>query len=341
MDEVGYGPLEAIDGPLPLPPPYGLLSAAEAPGAGVRIVVDTSNGPIDVNDLSSDNETMEEAIARMQREGSLPPQAGQERWINGAEVWPYAPHTGDIWDPCSPSTLTSGAKSFGDEDEGFENPKFASVAVYVAETCKSYRTWDQERFKARAVAVLMAVESSLLGRRLMTGEGSPLSPYLADGMGTFPNGDSVTNAANGLQLLEQAIGETGRLGLIHGSPMFATAIRERFAVDNRTGFIRTINGTPLIPDYGYAHTSNSGPVGHAEPTGTREWIYATGPVEIRRSEVFVLPETVSEALDRGAAGGATTGRSNTITYRAERYYLLTWDTVLQAAVLIDRCQSGC
>lgn len=337
--QIGYGPLERIDGPLPIPPPYGLLSAAQAPAAGVRIVVDTTEGPLDVNDLTGNGRPMADAIEELKREGILVPQAGQERWLNGVEVYPYPPHVGDIWDACSPSTLTSGQKSFGDEDAGFVNPQFAAVTVYVAETCKSFRVWDQAAFKARAVAALTAVESSLLGRHFMTGEGSPLSAYLADGLGSFPHGDAATTASNGLAILENEIGKTGKLGLIHGSPGFATALRERFAVDNRTGVIRTINGNPVIPDAGYSRGSQ--PHGHAGATGTQEWIYATGPVDIRRSEIFVMPETLEDALDAGGAGGATTGRSNTITYRAERYYLVTWDAILQAAVLVDRCQTGC
>lgn len=341
MGEIGYGPLERVDGPLPIPPMYGLLSAAEAPAAGIRIVVDTADGAFDVNDLSSTDETMDEAIARLQRDGTLPPQAGRERWIGGVEVYPYPPHTGDEWNTCGVSTLTSGVKSFGDEDAGFENPQFEAFTVYVAETCKSYRVWNADDFKARATAVLAAVESSLVGRQLMAGEASPLSPHLNDGFGTFPNGDTATNPNNALAILENEIGLTGRMGVVHCSPGYATALRDRFQVDNRTGVIRTINGTPVIPDYGYANTSNSKPHDHAAPTDTQEWIYATGPIDIRRSEIFTLPETVEEALDRGATGGATTGRSNTYTYRAERYYIATWDTVLQAAVLTDRCQTGC
>lgn len=341
MGEIGYGPLERVDGPPPLPPMYGLLPAAEATAAGVRIVVDTPNGAEDVNDLSSTGETMDEAIVRLKRQGSLVAEAGRERWLAGVEVYPYPPHEGDLWSECGVSTLTSGQKSFGDEDSGFVNPQFAAFTVYVAETCKSYRVWDQAAFTARATAVLTAVESSLVGRQLMAGEAEPLSPHLTDGNGEFPNDDASTNPNNALAILENEIGKTGRMGLVHCSPGYATALRDRFQVDNRTGVIRTINGTPVLPDYGYANTANSKPHGHLAPSDTQEWIYATGPIDIRRSEIFTLPETVEEALDRGASGGATTGRSNTITYRAERYYLVIWDTVLQVGVLTDRCQTGC
>ncbi len=72
---------------------------------------------------------------------------------------------------------------------------------------------------------------------------------------------------------------------------------------------------------------------------TEEWAYATGPVDIRRSEIFTTPDTLAQALDRSL--GASNSRPNTITYRAERYFAVDWDSALQAAVRIDRCGSTC
>lgn len=326
MTTIGYGPLERIDGPPPLAPLYGLLAAAQAPAAGVRLVVDTYDGQ--VVDLSAGNgPSMEEVLAELRAAGSIPANAGQERWLNGVEVFPYPPDAGSIHDACA--TGTSAVKGDGEE---VTNPQFGAITAYVAETCRSYKIWDQAAFRARAVAALSAVESSIVARHFLTGEGlSTPNPHLADGNADILNGGHVTNAMNGLALLEQAIAETGRQGIIHCSPQFAEgAAFGRLSLDNRTGVIRTINGTVVIPDYGYAVSAT--PTGGSSPAGTQEWIYATGPVDIRRSEVFVLPENVSEALDR---------TNNAVTYRAERYYLIDWDTELQAAVLADRCQAGC
>lgn len=337
MTQIGYGPLERIDGPLPLAPQYGLLPAAEAPAGGVRIVVDVDGAPFSETDISSDHETMEEAIARMKRDGILPSQAGQERWLNGVEVYPFPPDDGDLFDTCSPSSATGGTKGFGETD--IAHPQFSAVTAYLSEQCKSYKVWDQAAFRARAVTAFSAIESSLLGRVLMNGEAVTLNPHLADGEGTFPTADVATNAVNGIALLEEQIALTGKSGVIHASPQFVTALAGRFIVDNKTGVIRTINGTVVIPDPGYADGST--PTGHAAPTGTQEWIYATGPIDIRRSEVFVMPDNVAQALDRGTSDSATTGRPNTYIYRVERYYLIVWDTDLQAAVLADRCQVAC
>jgi hypothetical protein len=305
VTQVGFGPLERIDGPLPLAPLYGLLPAAEAPAAGVRIIPDVDDN-------------------------------GIERWLNGAEVYPYPPDDAQIFDACAPGGSSAGVKVDGGD---LLHPQYGAITVYLAESCKSFKVWNQQEFIARAMAAFVAVEGAALGRHFMTGEGLPLNPHLADGGATILNSGAATNAANALALLEKAIAETGRQGLIHASPQFASALRERFAVDNKTGVIRTINGTVVIPDFGYADGST--PQGQAAPTGTQEWIYATGPVDIRRTEAFVKPDTVQQALDRGTTGSATLGRPNVYTYRVERYYLVDWDTELHAAVLSDRCDTGC
>jgi hypothetical protein len=53
-------------------------------------------------------------------------------------------------------------------------------------------------------------------------------------------------------------------------------------------------------------------------------MFATGPVEIRLGPGIITD--LVETLDRS---------DNTVTFRAERYVLATWDTALQVAVLVD------
>lgn len=303
--QVGYGPLERIDGPLPIPPLHGLLAAAAASLiTPVRIVVDTDERGID-------------------------------RWINGAEVFPYPTDEGGLFDTCGLGS-DPAEKDFGGS---LPHPQFGAFTAYLAETCTSYKVWNQEQYQARAIAALTAVESSIIARQLMYGEGILLNPHLADGNGVYPLNNAATSPEYALQLLEEQIALSGRQGLIHCSPMMATALLgSGFALSDKTGAIRTINGIVVVPDFGYAGQAT--PPGHAAPGAGEEWAFATGPVDIRRSEMFIMPERVEEALDRGS-GGATTGRSNSITYRAERYYLVTWDTAVQAAVLVDRCQTTC
>lgn len=297
---IGFGPPARIDGPTPLPPPYGLLQAAAAPASGVTIVTD-----LDARQI--------------------------ERWLNGVAVYPYPSSTGGVDVTCDPS---SAGRTPKDDGEAVPLPEFAPMTAYVPETCSSMGIGgegEQAAFKARAVAVLGAVESGIVAHEFLTGARLGLiNPFLADGQSTFPNGDSVTSVVMGLAYMEAEIARSRRQGIIHLSPQILIAARDRFVVDDRGGVIRTINGTVVIPDAGYVDGAT--PLGHAAATGTQEWIYATGPVEVRRSEVFTMPDRVDQALDR---------ETNTITYRVERYYLVDWDTVVQAAVLVDPCTDTC
>lgn len=338
-------PTWRVDGPPPIPPVHGLLAAAEQPAAGIRFVVDLDTGPVDEATIGQDG-SLEPGLFRKadgtiwmrQADGEqsqvyVPAQAGRERWLNGIAVYPYPPGVPIGYDACGDPPED---KPFG---ENVEPPEFNTLTVVESITCTSQQVPDQDAFKARAVSVLAATESFAVARELMSGLLFGSQPYLTDTNATFPNGDVATRPNHGLQVLEQAIGLTGRLGVIHCSPMLATALLgQGFVIRDKTGVIRTINGIPVIPDFGYIGVSQ--PVGHAEPGPTEEWAYATGPVDIRRSEIFTTPETRIEALDRGS-GGATNGRPNTFTYRAERYYVTDWDTALQAAVLIDRCSAEC
>lgn len=316
-------PTWAVDGPTPVPPVHSLLQTASSPAAGVRIIVDVAGvGPVDANDL-----------AALGFDAPLV-NAGRERWIGGIAVYPYPTDPPDVWNACDPPS--AGEKAFG---EAADVPEFEAFTVSQGITCTAQQVPDQAKFKARAVAALAAKESYAVAREFMTGEAFSSQPYLADGNGTFPNGDVATSPNHGIQVLEGAIASTGSLGIIHCSPMLATALMGAgFALSDASGVIRTINGVVVIPDFGYANPGVA-PVGHVGVTTNEEWAYATGPVDVRRSDVFTTPETVAQALDRGL--GATGGRTNTITYRAERYYAVDWDTALQAAVLVDRCGTTC
>lgn len=307
--EVGFGPLARIDGPLPLPPVYGLLPAAEAPAAGVRIIPEVDGD-------------------------------GVPRWGNGAQVHDYPPGVGDVWDTCSTSTNQIEKLN----DDPLKLPEFGAFYAYLTEICTTYQVWSQDEFVQRAQTAYAAVESSIVAREFMSGAGLPANPHLADGNGDFPNADVPISVIQGLALLEQTIGLSGKLGLIHCSPSVATVMRDRFAIDERGGVLRTINGNVVIPDPGYSDPSLQTPTGHTPASGTQEWIYATGTIDIRRDPVgqpVVLPDNVQQAVERGNAGGASTGRPNSVAYRVERLYLVDWDTQVQAAVRVDRCFITC
>jgi hypothetical protein len=88
-------------------------------------------------------------------------------------------------------------------------------------------------------------------------------------------------------------------------------------------------GTPIAVGRGYI---DARPDGDIAPAACHSWAFATGPVQIRRTEAFVNPEDISGALAR---------ETNDVSFYGERHYLHSWDRELQAGVQIDRNATGC
>lgn len=296
MSSVGFGPLARIDGPRPLPPKYGLLQAAEAAASGVSIITDVDAG-------------------------------GRERWGNGVEVFPYPPDPAKSWNACALGTFRQSK----DSGTTVVNPQFDPMIIYIAEHCSAVRI-DQDSYTQRATAALAAVESAAVATEFMRGDELPLNPNLGNSTRlVLLNGGAVTSPTNALALLEWAIAQSQRAGIIHMTPSLMAALGQ-LKWDNSTGVVRTPAGTVVVPEAGYSRQGSWAPVGGAQAHGTQEWMFATGPIEIRRTEMFVVPERIDQAINR---------TTNDVTYRAERYYLVDWDVQLHAAVLTDRCQTAC
>jgi hypothetical protein len=239
-------------------------------------------------------------------------------WLMGGDVWGYPSDLPQAIDPCATGT-------FAIKDEGGEQPRglFGSYALYLPITCTASGI-DQDTFQDRALLAFRATESYGVAHELAFGTANQLNPFLADGNGSFPAGNTALSAQAGLSYLEDAIGGTGRQGLIHATPATGTAWSGSSLLQTSGGRMTTVaNGTPVALDGGYIGAQ---PAGHTAPAAGQAWAFATGPVQVRRTEVFLNPPTLREALDR---------EINEVTYRAERGYLTVWDTALQAAVLID------
>ena len=81
-----------------------------------------------------------------------------------------------------------------------------------------------------------------------------------------------------------------------------------------------MNGTPIVSGGGYIGAAANSQA----PAAGQDWMFASGPVEVRLSPMVIT--NLKESLDRS---------DNTITFRAERWVLVSWDTALQSAVLVD------
>ena len=275
------GPPIPLDGPLPVAPPFGLLTAATIVPSDLRFGV-------------------------------------------GGAIWPYPPGTPDTWDPCSTGTFRTK-----NDGENWELPIFQSFTAYLGITCSSI-TAKAQGFADRARIAFAARESFGIARELSRGLAAPMNPFLCDANLTILAGGAAVTPDVGLSWLEDAIGATGQQGMIHLTPATAAAMNGSggYGLDIRptsgNQLKTTANGTLVAVDGGYI---GANPSLHAPAASGQAWAFATGPVQVRRSpDIEMIADNIAQSMDRS---------DNTVTFRAERDYLVDWDTQLQAGVLID------
>lgn len=271
------GPPVALDGPLPVAPPFSLVNAATIVPSDLRFGV-------------------------------------------GGAIWPYPPGLPSTWSPCSTGTFRTK-----DEGDGWDLPVFESFTAYLAITCSSI-TAKADGFMDRARIAMQAKESFAVAKELALAPSNAMNPHLTDANLVILAPAAVTPDV-GLSYLEDAIGATGIQGMIHLTPATASSLNGSggFGLEAVGGKLRTTaNQTPVAVDGGYI---GANPSLHAPAAAGQAWAFATGPVQIRRSpDIEMIADNITQSMDR---------TDNTVTYRAERDYLVDWDTELQAAVLID------
>lgn len=239
---------------------------------------------------------------------------GDPHWLSGAAVYPYPSDLPGEWDPCSTGTFRTK-----DEGSGVESPHFASFVSYLPITCSAMSIGDPEEFANRAEIALNAVQSYSVEKQLSQGTGVATNPFFADAAHTLSAAGATAKSPEvALAYLEEEIGETGKQGMIHATP---PVVSRWFDQDRLDSPLVTVNGTRVVSGGGYQGAT---PTGRAAAAAGESWVYATGPVEVRLAPIAVLD--IKDVLDRS---------NNDVTFRAERYVLVTWDTQLQAAVLVD------
>jgi hypothetical protein len=243
-----------------------------------------------------------------------------DRWGNGAYIRPYSPELPEAWDPCSSGTFREK-----DTPEQPELALFAAFGLVLTDVCAGRGIGTDAALDGRARAAFAAVEQWGVEHEFATGDLMPSNPYLGDGNADVLASGAATGKLEALALLELAIGATGRAGIIHADRGIVSAWSSLGSLRIDGGKLLTYNGTPVASGGGYAGVQ---PDGESAAGADQGWAFATGPVEIRRfDDIEILPGSLAEALDR---------ETNIVTYRAERSYLVDWDTQLQAAILVDR-----
>jgi hypothetical protein len=159
----------------------------------------------------------------------------------------------------------------------------------------------------------MGVESALAA-----GIVGSTNPFFGDANVNVLNGGTAVSPRVGFQFLEEAIGSTGRQGIIHATPAVIGGVPSlSFPEDG----MRTNNGTRVVSGDGYQGVDTPF---LAAPSAKQDWIFATGPVQVRLGPLEIT--SPRDTLERD---------TNDLVFRAERYVLAVWDTALQSAVLVD------
>lgn len=240
------------------------------------------------------------------------------RWLNGVNFWQYPEGTPSTWDPCDSGTFRTKA-----EGDGMGSTRFDTLVAYLPITCSAIGMDDDavQEFFDRAEVALDATLSFAAEVLLSQGNASSSNPYLGDGNMSAPAGSTALSAGVALSYLEQAIGATGKRGMIHATPAVIAAL-QAFPVEGvDLSDLETANGTYVVSGGGY---QGARPVGKPGPGTTEDWIFASLPVAAYLSPVVAT--TVAQTLDRS---------DNVLTYRAERALLVSFPDELQAGVLVD------
>jgi hypothetical protein len=235
------------------------------------------------------------------------------RWLNGVNLIGYPEAVPLPWNACDPDATGTAIK---EEGEPGPQAQFDPFVCYLPVTCSAlsypYLTeWSERVLEA---TYSFAVEEALVGK---VAAGLTPNPALGDSNVTILGGGAKSPIV-ALSYLENAIGETGRAGLIHATPATVAQLNTDTFLDPEV--LRTTNGNLVVSGDGYIGAEANGQA----PGAGQDWMFASGPVEVRISPMAITD--LVESLDRS---------DNVLTFRAERWVLVTWDTALQSAVLVD------
>ena len=212
-------------------------------------------------------------------------------------------------------------------DRDFQSCCADPFIVYASYDCPPIGKPAQEAFEV-AQKRLSIREESEVERVFWSGiaeDGIEVNPSLAFGnseCGSAPinltgSGGPVGIVAS-MAVLESALGESAPgTGVIHANYGIASFLASTFLITQKDDAWFTVTGQRLAIGAGYPGT---GPGNIAATAGTT-WMFATGPVVIYRSKVFLTPERFKEAMDT---------KINSVQVYAERVYSAGWSCCLFA-----------
>lgn len=254
------------------------------------------------------------------------------RWRAGVKLWDYPPENVYGFDPCSEGTFRSKY-----EGSSYANPTFLSFTGYVPIICSTL-TRDFAGLEARAEAVMDAQDHEIVERQLLLGD-IVANPFIADSTLCPTIVAGAQPAPLALAYLEESIADnTARKGVIHCDPATASAWADNGSLVRVGNQLQTQLGTPLIVSSAYI---DQHPDEEAAAGAHQSWAWATGGILAARGEVNLgdEPAALVAAIINNPRGRGTPIEvsSNTFVYRAERDFVVAWDTLGGSAILVDWC----
>lgn len=260
---------------------------------------------------------------------------------------------GAIWIPtCDDAGSGSGSGSgeqTKSETEHDDAARFVPYQVITDYTCdaKFFKIADYEGHAERR---LKAVQDRQIEHEFWTGErmaeavdffGNPVTNMslaattptdgvLNDGGAAAP---VAVSASVALSILQQGFADcgAGSRGMIHASAYIAEMWGAGNMLESEgVRLITRTRGTYVVSGTGYPGTQ---PDVVAQALGAdEEWVFATGVPVFRLGDIDIVPDELSQALDR---------RVNKVTYHAERVAAVVWDECCTLAVLVDTSLGLC
>jgi hypothetical protein len=185
-------------------------------------------------------------------------------------------------------------ETFGGTNDHFPTLFTEPFLIYAAVQGR-FQGYSIGEIQERANAKLALTASRWIERGLYTGAsgGVRLNAGTATSLSATP-----VSAARGLGLIQQWISDTvGAQGVLHLPPVAAPALNDHLAASGPRMLTRL--GTPVAVGAGYLNTA---PGGAAAAAGVA-WLYATGPVQVNRSETQLrsVPDGQKADLVHGTA----------------------------------------
>lgn len=200
--------------------------------------------------------------------------------------------------------------------------------LMVVDPCTTTFGYREEEVTGRLNRAVDATESYAIAHEMWTGDltnadaaaDPDLTPNTSLTRDPTVVGAGPVSARRGLGLLEEAVGDAlhGQQATLHISRAARPFLIELVKVGN---LLFTNIDNQIIADAGYPGTGPEGTT--ADPDVA--WLYATGPVVVRRSPLFYGPTAPAETIDT---------ETNTIRRTAGKVVAATFDPAYLFAVAI-------